>query len=182
MIGLPINRVNRERADMNRENYDYVAVASTPEATTEDRMAYIRILVPFLSLLVINVIVTSLLYTYASTADSTKVEPNDSYLPSEFQMISDTRLSRETTLYVFTIMNLILGGIGCMIYSATLIWSYQTILIILTLISGVNAPSFVYLFRLILDAIMYHMAEQIKHQFMINMRAICQSGRVFVDN
>ena len=51
MIGLPINRVNRERADMNRENYDYVAVASTPEATTEDRMAYIRILVPFLSLL-----------------------------------------------------------------------------------------------------------------------------------
>ena len=169
MIGLPVSRVDRSRNDVNNNRYRYTAVAAGPHDYPLDNRRRLRMYIPFIITIIMNIIISSLLYSNVDIADTTKIEDNDNLLPNAFQIVTSTRRSEEDGFFTMTLIYLCIGLISIITQSPLGLWAFQ-ISIIISAIAGVSAyPSFVYSFRLILDALLFHMAHLIRKQISINV-------------
>ena len=169
MIGLPLSRVDRGRDDVNNHRYRYTAVAANPHYYSLDNIRRLRMSVPFVIATVINIILSSLIYSNVDIADATKVEDSNNSLPDSFQIIPSTRRSEEIGFFAMTIIYLFIGLISVIAQSPLGLWAFQ-IAVVISAIAGVSAyPSFVYSLRLILDAFLFHMAHIIRKQVSINV-------------
>jgi hypothetical protein len=99
---------------------------------------------------IVNLILTILLYAYADSADSSKVESGTGFLPFTLQQVPSQRRQLEQVSFAFTVILLVLGMVSAL-FEFSLGLSAYCLGIMLNFFLGTSAlPFLVYSFRYII--------------------------------
>jgi hypothetical protein len=164
-IGVAYKNPNQD-ANGRNDNHTSGMIASAPAYTDIDQTERRGLTIAFITIGIVNIILTSLMFAYADVSDSSKVEAGTAYLPSTLEEVPPHRRSIEKINFGFTILLMIIGMIS-VIAENTLGLSIYCLGIILNFLLGTSAlPYFVYSFRYILDIGMLYIGLVIRSRFM----------------
>jgi hypothetical protein len=148
-LGIAMKNPDAENA-LNASN-NLGVLASAPAYSEFDIVEKRSLKLAFLVAGIVNLILTILLYAYADSADSSKVESGTGFLPFTLEQVSSERRPIEQVSFAFTIILLVLGMISAL-YEFSLGLSAYCLGIMLNFFLGTSAlPFLVYSFRYILD-------------------------------
>lgn len=166
-FGIGVALKNPEAENTRRhETHRLGVLASAPSGTELDRAERRGLLIAFQIVGIVNIILTSLLFAYADTADSSKVEPETGYLPSGFERISSERRPIEKINFAFTIILLVLGMVSVFFENALGLTGYCVGIILNFFLANSSLSSFVFSFRYILDIGMLYIGLVIRSRLM----------------
>ena len=133
-------------------------ILSGPENADIDNMERRSLKVVFLSMAIVNFILTSILFFSARTVDPSLVEVLNSETPSIFQQISATRTATENWNYAGIIIVLFIGALSVIFESALGVSAYCLSVMLNFILSTSALPYFVFSSRYVLDLAMLYFA------------------------
>jgi hypothetical protein len=165
-FGLGIAFKNPEHEHHGRERNTYGVITSAPTNSELDQTEKRGLVLTFMIIGVVNIILTTLMYVYADSADYSKVEPGTGFLPFTFEQVPSTRRNIERINFGFTIFILGLGMISVLIENTLGLSGYCLAIILNFFLATSSLPYLVFSFRYILDVGMLYIGLVIRSRFM----------------
>ena len=169
-IALPSSAAS---TDTNNENQDSVVIVSETENDDVDVTERRWITMGFLALALVNLIITSLMFQYADTTDTSAVVEPSNYgsgaLPQPFESVRSTRTSTENTFFSFIVLSIICGSLAAAFQSALGLSVYSLTIAIMYIFGTAALPYFVFSFRSLFDIWMLYMALVLRSKLLFTV-------------
>jgi len=155
-------------------------ICSGPENGDLDRWQHRALTKAFLGLALVNLVVTSILFSKAAVIDISLVaypapDPNNpGALPRAFQAVSSHRRGIEEMNFAWIIITLILGVVSAVFESALGLSAYCLSVMLNFLLSTFSLPSFLFSFRYVLDAFMIYFALVLRSKLFLHFLPVIQ--------
>jgi len=165
-IGLPVgidSTAQWQQPDLVR-----LTIASYPEHSIADEKDRRSLIWLFYTLGFANIIITALLYAFATKADGSKLNSSENYLPSQLDRVANSRTPAEQEMFAFTILTILLGIISSVQKFPLGISVYILSTAIIFFCSASSIPYFVFSLRYILDGLMIYVAFALRARLIVN--------------
>lgn len=166
-FGLGIMMKNPDLENNTRnQNGNYGVITSAPASTDIDNSEKNGLILTFILLGIVNIILTCLMFGYADSTDSSKIAPQQEYLPLALDKVSSDRRYFEKVGFSFTIIMILVGMISAMCQNALGLSGYCLGIMLNFFLGTSSLPYFVYSFRYILDIAMLYIGLVLRSRFM----------------
>ena len=165
-IGIGIRDSAKNRGTRDESLGDEVTIASEPENYDIDILERRNIIYATIFVGVINLLLTSLMYSYSSTFNEanslslnvTPIDVSATNLPYVFEEVSNERRPIESRGFAINIVSIIIGIVSALIESPIGLSIYSLSTVLYFLLGTTSIPYFLFSYTYILDLWMLYLA------------------------
>jgi len=165
-IGIGIRDSAKNRGTRDESLGDEVTIASEPENYDIDILERRNIIYATIFVGVINLLLTSLMYSYSSTFNEanslslnvTPIDVSATNLPYVFEEVSNERRPIESRGFAINIVSIIIGIVSALIESPLGLSIYALSTVLYFLLGTTSIPYFLFSYTYILDLWMLYLA------------------------
>ncbi len=162
-LGFVVNH-REEEENVQEDRQLNTIVCATPENNPADKKQINTLVILFTALMIINLVISCLLFADASNVYNIKVDHSEYILPNAFTAVPSERTFNQKVQFAFIIITLLIGQYSVFVLSPLFI-SVYVLSVVLNFFLGMSTiPYFVYSLRYVLDAMMIQVALEIKNK------------------